>query len=111
MTKQKFPRDAVQQKWFEGNGCGTHTEQSWNPRADTQPLPLARMSPQRGQTTCTCAGTKDSIDKDLREPPAPISPPGQWFFSVPDGNIWVTWPEARPMLVDIHFPVPCLKAG
>lgn len=36
MTKQKFPR-GVQQERFEGDLCGTRTEQSWKRRADTQP--------------------------------------------------------------------------
>lgn len=77
MTKQKFPRE------MESNRNGLRAmaaeltraelELSWSRRADAQPLPLARTGP-RGQTMCTCTGTKDSVDKGLREPPAPSVP-------------------------------------
>lgn len=77
MTKQKFPRE------MESNRNGlrgmaaelrrAELKQNWSRRADAQPLPLARTGP-RGQTMCTCTWTKDSVDKGLREPPAPSVP-------------------------------------
>lgn len=66
MTKQKFPREGVQQEWFEGDCCGTHTEQSWKRQADTQPTapcqdgPRADVPGPQDQTMCT--GTKESVD-------------------------------------------------
>lgn len=115
MTKQKFPREGVQQKWFEGDCCGTHTEQSSNRRADTQPRspcqagPRAAVPGPRGQTMC--AGTEASVDKGLREPllhpPPHLVGGGSMDLRA---NIWTIGPEAEPTLVTVHFPVPYLKA-
>lgn len=102
MTKQKFPR-GVQQEWFEGDLCGTQTEQSWKRRADTQraaPASGADHVP-RGQGVCWYKG--------LWEPPAPTSLPGWWLSVDLKANIWVTWLEAGH--TPICLPVPCLKAG
>lgn len=99
MTKQKFPREGVQQKWFEGDCCGTHTEQSSNRRADAQPAPLPGWA--------TCSRTRPSGPDHVRgdrgfcrqrppgAPPAPTSPPGRWFLNGSKGKHLDDWTRSR----------------
>lgn len=91
MTKLKFPREGVRQKWFEGNCCGARGTEL-DSQADTQPPrqdgPCADVPGPRRQPMCV--GTQESVDRKASSSPLPPAPTFQPCWTVLKANIWVT---------------------
>lgn len=93
MTKQKFPR-GVQQEWFEGDLCGTYTEQSWKRRADPQPTAPA-SGPDHVQ------GPRSLLTPRPLGASCPTSPAGWCLLSGSEGkhlgHLTRSWAHFHPL--------------